>query len=135
MTMLKHLLIFCLFISLNSLGQTMRCDTIHVIFNEEFAPKYKSGPFALMDYFVKELLPIIVEESNDDIITSASVKFTINSEGRVIDIVNQKGNYSDLLKTSLLTKLSTMESWTPGVKDGNTVCSEYSLVISCLNYE
>lgn len=95
---------------------------------------YKSGSQSILFDTRKEIYPVFSDcaENGDELITSMRAKLTVDSEGKVIDVVFIRFNASDKCKELVKQKMMSLTGWTPATKDGVNVCSYYYWIISCI---
>lgn len=133
--MTRILIILALFIGLVSFGQINKCDTIYDF--AEQMPQYINDSRGLMDFFNKELIPIISDcmKRDSSLIASLQIVLTIDIYGQVINATFPKPELTDLCKSNLKKKLITMKGWKPGQMSGMKVCTHFYWPISCIKWE
>lgn len=126
------LIIIYLSIQLALFGQNQKCDTIYQSEQLDETPEYNQS--TLLQYFNKEFIPIIIKDikDSDNPPTSFYMTMVIDKEGRIIEIVNIKGDYSEETKQKLLIQLTKMDTWKPGKIGNQAVCCEWYYSISCI---
>ena len=118
--------------ALPSFGQTSDCE---VVYNTvDILPSYEGGMEALMEYFEKELMPIISKSENKTLTTKLIIMLTIDASGRVTDAILSKHNLAKNYEEELRMKILTMTGWTPGSLNNQNICCKHGWVISCIKW-
>jgi len=128
-------LLFLLTVSDVVLSQTGNyCQKIYSGDEVDQEAIYKSGVQSIISDTQKEILPIISDciENGDEMITSMRAKLTIDSEGKIIDVVFIRLNASDQCKEKVKQKMMSLSGWFPAIKDKANVCSYYYWSINCI---
>ena len=99
-------------------------------------PKYYTGMVGLMEYFGKEVSPIISDcmKQDKELVSKFIIRLVIDNKGTVIDATIQDDELTVDCKAQLRSKLLTMSGWTPGQMKTKTVCSYYNWIISCIKW-
>lgn len=94
-------------------------------------PEFPGGTPSMVKWLNENIkYPILAEENH--ITGLVTTEFTINSEGKICDIITRK-SVEPLLDKEVLRVVREMPSWIPGKEDGKTMTQRYLLpVYFCL---
>ena len=104
-------------------------------------PQFKGGEPALAGYLVKNsrfpLTPITDELVRKGFVKFAVIKFTVNTEGKISDVILSRSISEFMTSRSsgapfdkeAVRLVSTMPAWEPGKRDGENVVSEHWITI------
>lgn len=131
---LKLLLITCLVISIQVLGQTQPCDTVYKTVDHN--PTFEGGMSQLMEYSGKFLTPIISKHYKKDIElpSKLGIMLTIDTNGKIVDAVLSNHKLSKECEDEIIKQLLTMTGWNPGLLKGEKVCCKFAWFISCIKW-
>jgi TonB family protein len=94
----------------------------------ETEAEYPGGFAQLSDYFNKNVFNKISIESGADKILNASVKFTINEDGRITNTKMSKSSTDPQIDKLILDQTSKMPKWNPARNsEGVKIKQEYSI--------
>ncbi|MEN9638664.1 MAG: hypothetical protein RLZZ262_532 [Bacteroidota bacterium] len=110
-------------------GQDLACDSIYSF--GEIMPNYPDGEQGLVNYFNLELMPILNDSLNDDVkmISKIYIKVNINSHGQVVEADIIQKDLSAGCKAALVSKLLTMQGWSPGIHKGQPACMSMTIPV------
>jgi hypothetical protein len=111
-------------------GQDLACDSIYSF--GEIMPRYKDGDQALINYIHLELMPLLNDSLNDEVklISKIYFKVKINSNGQVVEAEIIQKDLTAVCKTALVSKLLTMQGWSPGIHKGQPVCMTMTIPVN-----
>lgn len=134
MNRLHFLLVIFIVADIQVFGQPEICEKVYN--TVEADPIYKGGMADLMDFFQKQLTPILskYQKANEDLSAKVILTLTIDIEGKVIDVVLSKHKLPKDCEAEIKEKLLTMTDWKPGVLNGQKVCSRFAWVVSCIKW-
>lgn len=71
----------------------------------------------------------IVEFDTKEILSSSTVKFTIDTLGKAIDVIISSMDSSARIKAPIVTALQKMPAWTPLILDGKKTQSSFAITV------
>jgi hypothetical protein len=113
-------------------AQGSSCDTVYT--TVEVQPTYEGGIAGLMEYFGKELTPIISKSENKTVTEKMTIMLTIDVNGKVIDAELSRHRLEKSAEDEMRRKILTMTGWTPGRLKDQPVCCKYGWVIGCIKW-
>lgn len=116
------------------LGQTKTCETVYQTVDK--SPTYEKGMSALMDYSGKHLAAIISKyhERDEELTAKVIMLVTIDIDGKVVDAVLSNHKLPQDCVDEIRKQLLTMTGWTPGILNGEKVCSKFAWAIGCIKW-
>jgi hypothetical protein len=127
------LLVVLVLVRSESMGQANgTCETVYKTVDNN--PIYEGGVSALMDYFQKSLIPIINKSVNKEMTTKLLIMLTIDSNGKVTDVILSRHMLSKDSEEQLRKKILTMSGWAAGRIKGQNVCCNYAWIIGCIKW-
>jgi len=89
-----------------------------------------------MDYSIKYLTPIFSKyhDKNNELTGKMTVTLTIEPEGKAVDVILSNHKLPKDCEDEIKKQLLTMIGWTPGILDGQKVCSKFSWIISSIKW-
>ena len=120
--------------SIQASGQTKTCETVYQTVDN--SPTYDGGMSALTDYSGKHWTSIISKyhDKDEELSTKLIMTLTINTDGKVVDVVLSKHKLSKDCVDEIRKELLTMTGWTSGSLNGQKVCSKFTWIISCIKW-
>ncbi|MCG8574184.1 MAG: hypothetical protein MI810_04810 [Flavobacteriales bacterium] len=109
------------------------CDSVYTVVDE--LAEYPGGPPKIMNLVIENSSACVQEDETPP--SSLYLVFTISEKGELVEIRCQNPDLiNDGFTSCLMDQLKAkMESWIPATVSGETVCSEFNLPISCLNWK
>lgn len=134
MNRLHFLLMILVVANIQVFGQPEICKKVYS--TVEVDPTYKGGMADLMDFSQKYLTPVLskCQKTNEDLSAKVILTLTIDTKGKVIDVVLSKHKFPKDCEAEIKEKLLTMNDWKPGVLNGQKVCSRFAWVVSCIKW-
>jgi hypothetical protein len=133
LSIFRKLMLFGVLISAApAFAQGSSCDTVYTTVEVQLS--YERGISALIDYFAKELLPIISKSENKTLTEKMTIMLTIDVNGKVIDAELSRHRLEKSAEDEMRRKILTMTGWTPGRLNNEPVCCKYAWVIGCIKW-